>query len=800
MKFRELLGKELLFFDGGMGTMLQAAGLSAGEIPEHWNMEKPELVMDIHYQYAMAGANIIETNAFGANPIKFEQDKYSSYDIMYKAVKLCQEAIKKCKAETERENIFVAAGLGPSGALLEPLGPVTFDESYESYKTLVLAAKDAGADLILLETMNNAYEIKSAVLAAKENCNLPIVVSAMLDENGKLLTGGDIRSLTAMLEGLGVDGLGLNCGFGPDQIAKYIPQYIAESSLPVMVNANAGMPQTDENGNTVWGLGPEEFAEKSVRFIEDGVYMIGGCCGTTPAHIAKLVEKAKGMTPPPLVKKHKSVITSNTRVIEINDDFAIIGEKINPTGNKQFKEALKNNDMSYALRLAKEQLDAGAHIIDVNVGLPEIDEVATLPKYIKDIQAVVDTPLMIDTSNAEAMEKAARYYNGKPFINSVSGKKESLKTILPIAAKYGGMLIALTLDDDGIPSTSEGRVAIARKIIAEAAKYGIEKKDIVVDPLVLTVSADKNAAVTTLETIKKLHHLGIKTSIGVSNVSFGLPQRDKITSTFFAFALSRGLNAAIMNPFSEAMMDTYRSYRALVGHDINCKDYIAAFENTDSAPKAAAGSAKEYTLIEAIVGGLKDEAYKTTAKLGETTKPLDIINDHIIKALDEIGAKYEQGTAYLPQLLTSADAAKEAFVVIKELIEKDDSSESINKGKIVIATVKGDVHDIGKNIVKVLLENYGYEVIDLGKDVAPETIVETVEKEKVHLVGLSALMTTTVVNMEETIKQLRAANLDCKIVVGGAVLNEQYAASIGADFYCKDAMATVKYAEQLDIR
>lgn len=797
-KFKDVLGKQLLFFDGGMGTMLQAKGLAGGDIPEHWNMEKSDLVMDVHYQYAMAGANIIETNAFGANPVKFDQSKYTSYQVMVKAVELVADAIAKCKAETGRDDMYIAAGLGPIGKLLQPMGDVTFDEAYEGFKTLVLAAKDAGADLILLETMNDAYEVKAGVLAAKENCDLPIIVSVMLDENGKLLTGGDIKTLTAMLEGLGVDGLGLNCGFGPDQIAKYVPAYVAESSLPVMVNPNAGMPETDENGNTVWGLGPEEFAEKVAKFAEEGAFMLGGCCGTTPAHIKALVEKAKSITPPELTDKERCVVSSNTKTLEISDDFVIIGEKINPTGNKIFKEALKNEDLNVVLKLAMEQTSAGAHIIDVNVGLPEIDEVETLASYVKEIQNIVDTPLMIDTSNAEAMEKAARYYNGKPFINSVSGKQESLDTILPIAAKYGGMLIALTLDDDGIPETAEGRIAIAEKIIDAAAKYGIPKRDIVVDPLTLTVSADKKAAMVTLETIAKLKEMGIKTSIGVSNVSFGLPARDKITSTFFALALANGLNAAIMNPFSEDMMNTYRSYRALMGFDDNCQEYINAFESQKTTQSAVA--AKEYTLIDAIVSGLKDEAYKATFALGKELDPLTIINDHIIVALDTVGQKYENGSIYLPQLLMSADAAKEAFVVIKQLIEQSGSGETISKGKIVIATVKGDIHDIGKNIVKVLLENYGYDVIDLGKDVSPEVIVETVKNEKAHLVGLSALMTTTVVNMEETIRQLRDASLDCKVVVGGAVLNENYAESIGADFYCKDAMATVKYAEQLDIR
>lgn len=795
MKFKELLGKKLLFFDGGMGTMLQAAGLTGGEIPEYWNMEKPDLVEDVHYQYLMAGANIVETNAFGANPVKFPQDKYTSYDVMYQAVKLAQNAVKRCKEETGREDLFVAAGLGPIGKLLEPMGEVSFDEAYEGFKVLVTAAKDAGADLILLETMTDIYEMKAGVLATKENSDLPVIASAMLDENGKLLTGADIKVLTSVLEGLRVDALGLNCGFGPDQIGKFVPKYLAETSLPLMINPNAGMPETDEEGNTVWGLGPVEFAEKVAPFAKKGVFMLGGCCGTTPAHIKELVEKAKDVIPPPVEKKTHTTVSSYTTTTYIGRDFAIVGEKINPTGNKIFKEALKEQDMGAIIKLAMDQKNAGAHIIDVNVGLPEIDEPAMLLSLIKEIQGVVDTPLMIDTADAEAMELAARYYNGKPFINSVSGKQESLDKILPIAAKYGGVLIALTLDDNGIPKTAEGRVEIAKKIIDEAAKYGIEKHDIVVDPLTLTVSADKTAPMTTLQTIWDLGQMGIKTSIGVSNVSFGLPGREKLTSTFLAMALSAGLKAAIMNPFSDEMMYVYHSYRALAGKDKNCRDYIKVFEAHQE--KHAPQKKKVYSLKVSIVNGLKKDAKAAADTLALDTAPLDIVNNHVIPALDEVGKKYENGSIYLPQLLMSAEAAQEAFAVIKELIAKSGDQSTVSKGKIVIATVKGDVHDIGKNIVKVLLENYGYDVIDLGKDVPPEVIVETAVKENVRMVGLSALMTTTVPNMAETIKKLHAADIQCKVIVGGAVLNENYAQMIGADSYCKDAMATVKYAEQL---
>lgn len=797
MSFRESLGKELLFFDGGMGTMLQAAGLAPGEIPEYWNMEHPEAVTDIHLQYYMAGANIVETNTFGANSVKMPQDIYSSHDIMVKAVSLAKEAAKKCHEQTGRDKLFVAASMGPTGKLMKPMGDLTFDKAYEGFKELAVAAEEAGADLALIETMTDLYEIKAAVLAVKENTQLPVVVSAMLDESGKLLTGADIKALCATLEGLRVDAVGINCGFGPKQIARFIPEYLSLTSLPMMVNPNAGMPKTDDNGDSYYDMTPEAFAAELAPFAEKGIFMLGGCCGTNPNHIRALVNAAKDMTPPPVEKKYKTVVASYSHAVEIGRDFAIIGEKINPTGNKLFKEALLNNDMGAVVKLALDQQKAGAHIIDVNAGLPEIDEVSMLTQLMREIQAVIDAPLMLDTANPTAMEQAARYYNGKPFINSVSGKQESMDKILPIAAKYGGVLIALTLDEKGIPKTPEERVAIALKIVDEAARYGIEKHDIVVDPLTLTVSADREAPMTTLETIWQLRQHGIKTSIGVSNVSFGLPGREKLTSTFLAMALSAGLRAAIMNPFSDEMMYVYHSYMALAGKDENCRNYIKVFEAHQQQAGETVKKENKYSLKDAIVNGLKKEAREAAAALGADTPPLDIINEHVIPALDIVGKKYEDGTIYLPQLLMSAEASQEAFAVVKKLIEASGSTGNISKGKIILATVKGDVHDIGKNIVRVLLENYGYDVIDLGKDVPPEKIVETAKKESVRLVGLSALMTTTLPSMAETIRQIRAEGLKCMVVVGGAVLNETYADTIGADCYCKDAMATVKYAEQL---
>ena len=814
MEFRDLLGKKLLFFDGGMGTMLQARGLQPGDIPEYWNIEHPDKIASVHYDYCMAGANVISTNTFGANPVKFPQNQYTTEQVVTAAVKIGKDVQKRMKDQHGRDDIYIITSVGPTGKLLKPLGDLSFDDAYEGFKTVMVAAEKAGSDALLIETMTDGYEIKAAVLAAKENTNLPVIVSAMLDENGKLLTGGSIKSLNSMLEGLGVDAVGLNCGFGPDQIAHFVPEFLETTSLPLLINPNAGMPQTDENGKTYWGLSPEDFAKTVADFAKLGVFMLGGCCGTTPDHIRALVEQAKNITPPPLTKKHHTIVSSGRKAVEIADDFTIIGEKINPTGNKPVKEALKENNISALLNLATEQAERGAHILDVNVGLPEIDEVAMLPHVIYEIQAITDLPLMLDTSNYDAMEKAARYYNGKPFINSVSGKQESMDKILPICQKYGGVLIVLTLDDKGIPKTSDARVEVALKVIKEAKKYGITKDDVVVDPLTLTISADNQAAQVTLETVEKLKKLGIKTSLGISNVSFGLPARELITSTFLATAMTRGLNAAIMNPLSDRMMEIYRTYRALAGFDENCTNYITNYENyisnnpsingsTTNNPDGNNGSGgngtkKKRDLKEIIAKGLKEEAYHETEKVAEDgMKALDIVNTYVIPALNQVGDLYEQGKVYLPQLLMTAEAAQSAFTVIKKLIEQDASAGSINKGKIVIATVKGDIHDIGKNIVRVLLENYGYEVIDLGKDVSPEDILEAAKKEQVKLVGLSALMTTTVPSMEETIRLIKKHCPDCKVAVGGAVLNENYAKMIKADFYCKDAMATVKCAEQL---
>lgn len=796
MKIKDLLGKELLFFDGAMGTMLQKAGISSGEIPENWNFEKPEEILKIHRQYLEAGANIIETNSFGANPLKYKHSKYSGFDAMKEAVIIARKAISDFLEGTNNkdEKKFVAASIGPCGYLLKPLGEISFDEAYQSFKEMALAAKEGGADILLIETMTDSYELKAAILACKENTDLPIIASFMLDESKKLLTGGSIPSLLPMLEGLGVDAVGINCGFGPKQILEFMKDLVKETDLPIMINSNAGMPKVDSNGDTYYDLTPEGFCQYATQFIDLGASMVGGCCGTTPEHIEALINISKDKAIVSTPKKNRTLVSSYSNVVEINNEFKIIGEKINPTGNKPLKKAINENDLDFVSSLAISQYADGAHIIDINAGMPGKDEVALLESFMYSVQKVCPAPLMIDSSNTKALERACRYYNGKPFINSVSGKEASLREVLPIAKKYGGVLIALTLDDNGIPKTAEDRVRVAEKIIARAKEVGIKEKDIVVDPLTLTISSDPQAANTTLKTIKLLNEKGIKTSIGLSNVSFGLPNRELLNATFFAQALNCGLNTAIVNPSSKQLMNTYYSSLAIMGLDENANNYIEKIGNVEISSSSKENAS--ITLQGAIEKGLREEAINQAKILIKEYEALDIVNQYIVPALDKVGENYEKGISFLPQLLTSAEAAQGAFSIIQDKIQSS-GDEKNSKATVVVATVKGDIHDIGKNIAKVLLENYGYKVIDLGKDVEPQTILDTAISNKADMVGLSALMTTTLPSMEETIKLFKEHSMNCKIVVGGAILTKSLAENIGADFYCKDAMSTVKYAEQL---
>ena len=787
MLFKDLLGKKTLFFDGAMGTMLQAAGLKPGELPELWNFTHADEVEKIHAAYLNAGADIIKTNTFGANRLKFAGTDIKTADVVTQAVKIAK------KACANKPGSFVALDLGPTGKLLAPYGDLPFEEAVSIYAEIVTAGVAAGADLILIETMSDTYEMKAALLAAKENSALPVVCTMTLDEDGKLLTGGDITAAAIMLEGLGADAIGFNCGLGPAQMQKLLPQLLAATPLPAVLNPNAGLPK-EVDGQTVFDVGAEEFAALMYDMAKGGALAVmGGCCGTTPAHIAALVNKCKQIVPQARNCDLTAVAAYGSAVV-IGNKPVIIGERINPTGKPRLKQAILDGDYDYICRLGLEQIDSGAAILDVNVGVPGIEEPAVSAEAVQRLQAITSVPLQIDTSNYDAMAGSLRLYNGKPLLNSVCGKEESLAKVLPLVKKYGAAVVALTLDDNGIPETAEGRIAIAEKIIARAAEYGIAKRNIIVDPLALTISTGGDNAKVDLQVLRELTKRGIKTVMGVSNISFGLPARDAVNSAFFVLAMEAGLSCAIINPQSTAMMGAYYAYGALSGLDEGCKAYVAKF--ADSAqPKAAPVQTAEYTLYDAIVKGLREQSEKAvTAQLAQK-QPLEIINGEMIPALDYVGNGFEKHTLFLPQLLMSAEAAKAAFNVIRDKMAAEGGSQS-NGVKVVLATVKGDIHDIGKNIVKVLFENYGYQVIDLGKDVPPEKIVEAAVKHNAAVVGLSALMTTTVGAMEETIKALRKAG-SFKIICGGAVLTQDYADSIGADFYAPNAVSAVNYANSL---
>lgn len=775
------LGKELLFFDGGMGTELQKNGLKKGELPELLNIHSPEIVKKVHKSYLDAGCDIITTNTFGANSLKFQNVD----EIITNAVNIVKDAI----GESGRK-AYTALDVGPLGKLLAPYGDLPFEDAYNLFKEQVVAGEKAGADLVLIETMGDLYEIKAAVLAAKENTNLPIFVSMIFDKKGTLLTGADVKTAIVTLEALGVDGIGLNCGLGPDQMLVLLKEMTEYSSTPIFIQPNAGLP-VSINGETVYNVTPEEFAEKQLRILENGACALGGCCGTNPMHIKAMIDLCKGREIKEITKKNYTAVSSYSKSVFFESKPIIVGERINPTGKKLLKEALRNNDMDYIFREGVSQTDLGADVLDVNVGLPEINECEIMTNAVTGLQSILNTPLQIDTSDPRVMEKALRIYNGKPMVNSVNGKEESMNSIFPLVKKFGGVVVCLTLDENGIPETVEGRIEIAKKIINKAKEFGIEKKDLVFDPLCMTISTNKDSAKITLKCVEKLtSDLGVKTTLGVSNVSFGLPNRELINSTFFGLALQKGLSSGIINPKSEMMMNTYYSFNALMGLDNNFEDYIANATDVKAEIKTDVVDLKT-----AVIKGLKERAKQETEKELLTKSPLEIIDNILIPALNVVGEGFENNTIFLPGLLMSAETAGVSFGVLKKEMEKNGLQDE-KKGKIIMATVEGDIHDIGKNIVNVLLENYGYEVIDLGKDVKPETIVETALSENVKFVGLSALMTTTVPSMEKTIKLLRERDKNIAVMVGGAVLTPEYADMIGADFYAKDAMTTVRIAEK----
>ncbi len=803
----EKLKERILLFDGGMGSLLQANGLKPGELPETWNVTHSDLIVKLHREYLEAGADMIKTNTFGANGLKYNKDKeFDLEQIVTAAMKNAREAVDTAAYTPGRSKGSIALDIGPTGKLLKPLGDLDFEDAYELFSQVVRIGEREGADLILIETMSDSYEAKAAVLAAKENSSLPVFVTMIFDDKGKLLTGGNVESAVALLEGLGVDALGINCGLGPVQMKGILEDIMKVASIPVIVNPNAGLPRS-EGGKTVYDIDADEFARVMKEIVEAGACIIGGCCGTTPEHIEKMAALCKDLPVRLPERKYRTVISSYAQAVVIDRDPVIIGERINPTGKAKFKQALKDHNLEYILKEGVLQQDNGAHVLDVNVGLPEIDEPAMMVEVVKELQSIIDLPLQIDTSNMTAMERAMRIYNGKPLINSVNGKKEVMEAIFPLVKRYGGVVVALALDEDGIPETADGRIAVSKKIYDTAAGYGIGKEDIIIDALCMTVSSDNKGAITTLETVRRVRdELQGKTILGVSNISFGLPQREIVNAAFFTMALQNGLSAAIINPNSEAMMRSYYSFRVLADLDPQCSNYINIYSGNVTVlgevkrqagdQKAAGISGTDLSLGESIKKGLKDRAYAAVSELLENREPLSIINEEMIPALNEVGKGFEKGTVFLPQLLMSAEAAKAAFEVIKEKLAQSGAEEK-KKGTIILATVKGDIHDIGKNIVKVLLENYSYEVLDLGKDVPPETIVKTAIERNVKLVGLSALMTTTVPSMEETIRQLRTQAPFAKVMVGGAVLTKEYAMTIGADQYCRDAMASVNYAEDI---
>lgn len=804
MTFKELLSKqEFIFTDGAMGTMLQAEDLDMGAIPEELNLDSPELIRNIHKQYINAGAQIVYTNTFGANSYKLKHSKYSLEQVITSGIALAKQAA----AGTDT---LIAQDIGPIGQLLEPSGTLTFDQAYAVYKEQVLLGEDS--DLIVLETMTDLYELKAAVLAAKENSSRPVVCTMSFEQNRRTFAGVSIPCMALTLEGLGADAIGINCSLGPKEFYPIAEELCRWTTLPVIAKPNAGLPDPVTNTYTVF---PEEFALEMEKLTGLGVKLFGGCCGTTPEYIRVLKQKLKQKTGPkkqPSPQNSFSICSGNT-VVTVSEP-KIIGERINPTGKKMFKQALIENNMDYILNQAVSQVKCGADILDVNVGLPEIDEKQTMVQTIKALQGIVDVPLQIDSTKAEVLEAGLRYYNGKPIVNSVNGEDESLDTILPLVKKYGAAVVGLTLDKNGIPKTAQERFAIAEKIVNRAEQLGIHRHDVYIDCLTLTASAEQEGVKETLHALAMVkQRLGCKTVLGVSNISFGLPNRELINQTFLTMALENGLDLPIINPNAEAMTNAVKAYKVLAGIDKNSAAYIHAFNRETSTSQTAANISREQapSLDYAIENGLKQQCAELTKTLLALHEPMEIVNTILIPALDRAGTLFEQGKTFLPQLIQSAEAAQRCFEVIKQNIAASNAAP-ISKGKIILATVKGDIHDIGKNIVKVLLENYGYTVVDLGKDVDPQRVADTAAEQNIKLVGLSALMTTTLKSMEDTIRLIHTdARLNqtdsngliipntcqCTVFVGGAVLTKEYAAAIGADFYCKDAKEGVDVAKKI---
>lgn len=784
MKLEELLGKRLVFVDGGMGTMLQAAGLTGGEAPERWNLTHPETVAEVHRAYLAAGCDIVTANTFGATGARFGAELQK---VIQAGVKLARQGVE------EAGHGFAAFDMGPTGKLLAPYGELPFQEAVSLYRQAAAWGAEAGADLIIIETMGDPYEMKAAVLGAREACDLPILATMMADVNGRLLTGGTVETMAVLLDGLGVTALGLNCGLGGPEMLPLLRRIRRVTERPLLCSPNAGLPRM-EGGRTVFPAGPEAFAQAQRELAQAGAWLLGGCCGTTPEHIRAMVAACREVTPAPVPPVTETWISSGSEAVCLDHGPVVIGERINPTGKKRMQEALRTGDVNYLLKEAVNQSAAGAAVLDVNVGLGGVDEAAWMERAVSAIQGVCTCPLQLDTADPEALARGLRAYNGKALINSVSGKQEVMDQVFPLAKRYGGTVVALLLDEEGIPDTAEGRVAIARRIMAEAARYGIAKRDLVMDALTMTVSTGERNALVTLETLRRCREeLGVRTVLGVSNISFGLPQREKLAGPFLTLALGAGLDAAILNPLSEAMMDAWQAALTLTGRDKGCRAYLERFAG---AAPVKSGAQAAFSLEEAVRRGLRAEAERAAReRLAEGEAPMDLVEKRLLPALTQVGDGYEAGTLFLPQLLMSAEAAQGAFALVQQALGEK-STGMHRQGRIALATVEGDIHDIGKNIVKVLLESYGFEVLDLGKNVRPEQVLAAVQAEKLHMVGLSALMTTTVPAMERTIALLRREAPDCRVVVGGAVLTPELAAAIGAHAYARDAMDTVRFARE----
>lgn len=778
---RERLNKDLLIFDGGFGSQLQELGMKAGEIPEYYNIEHPEMIIDIHHRYLKAGADFITTNTFGANPLKLEQHKYSYQEVILAAIQNAKEA-KKIKPDA-----YIALDIGPIGKLMEPMGTLTFDEVYQSVKQMVELVKE-DIDVVLFETMTDIYELKASILAVKECSDLPVFATMTFETNGRSLSGCDPLTMVNVLEGLKVDALGINCSLGPNEMAPIIENILESTSFPVMIQPNAGLPLL-EDGQTIYPMKADEFIDAIVPLVKKGIAIVGGCCGTTPEFIQKLKENC----PTTVTQREVSALTrvsSGTTTVEFGKHVVVCGERLNPTGKKKLKAALKEERYDELVVEAIKQEQAGAHVLDVNVGLPGIDEPKVMKHVIKLLQEVIQLPLQIDSSHFQAIEEACRYYNGKPLINSVNGKDETMEAVFPVVKKYGGVVIGLALDENGIPPKAEQRFEIAKKIINKAKEYGIDKKDIIIDCLVLTASAQQKEVMETVKAVSMVKTLDVHTVLGVSNVSFGLPNRPLLNKTFLAMAMSAGLDLPIINPLDQELMNTIDAFNVLYNYDRDATNYIQKQAQSQVIlPKQT----KSFSLNDVVLHGLKDEVKKATETALESQDGLTIVNEILIPALDQIGKDYETGKIFLPQLIQSAEASKIAFDVIKQTFKTAESS----KGPVLIATVHGDIHDIGKNIVKVVLESYGYQVIDLGKDVPAEVVLEAYHKHHPKAIGLSALMTTTVVSMEETITLLKQEENMCPIFVGGAVLTEDIAQDIHADYYTKDAMSAVNLLNEI---